>query len=86
VVAIPGGRVRVDLCLRELPRERLDLPLLVRQGEVHGRSLCGGQELPADLVQDVLAVAEGVDDLRVELLAPLGDDLLRQARQLLASR
>ena len=35
----------------------------------------GGEELPADLVQDVLAVAERVDHLRVELLPGLGDDL-----------
>src|SRR3990170_3733804 len=41
-----------------------------------GGSLRGGQELPANLVQHVLAVAEGVDDDRVELLALLGDDLV----------
>ena len=29
VVAIPLAGVRRDLALRELPRERLDLPLLV---------------------------------------------------------
>ena len=40
VLAVPGGRVRLDLGLREVARERLDLPLVVRQGEVHrGASL-----------------------------------------------
>ena len=39
VLAVPIGRVRGDLLLRELTRERLDGLLLLRQGEVHGRSL-----------------------------------------------
>ena len=39
VLAIPLGRVRLDLLLRDLPGERLDLALIVRQGEVHRRPL-----------------------------------------------
>ena len=35
--SIPLCRVRLDLGLREIPRERLDLSLLRRQLEVHGR-------------------------------------------------
>ena len=35
VLPIPGGRVRLDLGLREVSRERLDLPLVSRQLEVH---------------------------------------------------
>ena len=72
VLAVPGGGVRLDLRLRELTRERLDLPLLGGEGEVHRRaSLRGDEELAANLVEHVLAVAEGVDDVRVELLAAL---------------
>ena len=36
VLAIPVGRVRRDLRVRELPRERLDLALVVGEREVHG--------------------------------------------------
>ena len=35
VLAVPLGRVRLDLGLRELARERLDLPLLGGELEVH---------------------------------------------------
>ena len=35
VLPVPGGRVRLDLGLRDLPRERLDLPLVGRELEVH---------------------------------------------------
>ena len=41
VLTVPVGGVRLDLGLRELPRQRLDLPLLGGQLEVHGRSLRG---------------------------------------------
>ena len=37
VLAVPLGRVRLDLGLRELARERLDLPLVGGQLEVHLR-------------------------------------------------
>jgi hypothetical protein len=37
VLAVPIGRVRLDLRLRELVRQALDLALLGRQLEVHGR-------------------------------------------------
>ena len=39
VRAIPFGGVRLDLGACELAGERLDLPLLGRQLEVHGRSV-----------------------------------------------
>ena len=35
VVAIPGGRIRLDLRAREIARQRLDLALVLRQIEVH---------------------------------------------------
>ena len=35
VLAVPLGRVRLDLGRGELPRERLDLPLLGAELEVH---------------------------------------------------
>ena len=42
VLAIPGGRVRLDLGLRELARQRLDLALVGAEREVHRvRSLRG---------------------------------------------
>ena len=44
VLAIPVGRVRRDLRVRELPRERLDLALVVGEREVHG-----ARESTADL-------------------------------------
>ena len=45
------------------------------------------RNVPADLVQRVLAVAEGVDDVRIELLAGLSATIsCRAARQLRASR
>ena len=40
VLAVPLGGVRRDLGVGDLARERLDLALLVGQGEVHG---AGGQ-------------------------------------------
>ena len=41
VLAVPLGRVRLDLGGRELPGQRLDLTLLRGQLEVHGRRLDG---------------------------------------------
>jgi hypothetical protein len=35
MLAVPLGRVRLDLSLRELPGERLDLVLFRRELEVH---------------------------------------------------
>jgi hypothetical protein len=35
VVAIPGGRIRLDLGPREVARQCLDLALVLRQIEVH---------------------------------------------------
>jgi hypothetical protein len=37
VLAIPVGCVRLDLLARQLPREPLDLALVVRQLEIHTR-------------------------------------------------
>ena len=44
VLAVPFGRVRSDLGIRVLPREGLDLPLLLGEREVHGGSL--GRPMP----------------------------------------
>ena len=35
MLAIPLGRMRIDLGLREIARERLDLPLVLSEVEVH---------------------------------------------------
>ena len=35
MLAVPRARVRLDLGLRDVARERLDLPLVRGQGEVH---------------------------------------------------
>ena len=35
MVTIPLGRVRIDLGVRKIARERLDLPLVLRKVEVH---------------------------------------------------
>jgi hypothetical protein len=34
-LAVPGGRVRLDLRLGELPRQRLDLSLIRRELKLH---------------------------------------------------
>ena len=61
------GRVRLDLGLRDVARERLDLPLVGRQREVHGREstrlspVLGDPELAPDLGECALPLAERVD-------------------------
>ena len=37
MLAVPLRRVRIDLLARELPRKRMDLPLLGRELEVHAQ-------------------------------------------------
>ena len=53
--AIPLGGVRLDLRRREIPCDRLDLPLLRRQLEVHGRQTTAVKALP--ILAALLALA-----------------------------
>ena len=90
MLAIPLGCMRIDFCLGEVARKRLNLPLVLREVEVHFPAMIrgplagnarvpgpalGGRELAADLAQVRLGGDEGVDHVRIELPFSLLEDL-----------
>ena len=87
VLAVPGGGVRLDLGLRELTRQRLDLPLVVRQGEVHGRKLTRRPGTPGGSRAATCSRSQKASTTSGSNCLPLSATIsCRQARQLRASR
>src|SRR5262249_27940699 len=88
VRTVPVGRVRGDLGVRELARQRLDLALVGRELEVHARSLTRPFRVEAQMAGELAPVPEvdrvvepaGRAAVRVVLAIDRLDDLERRAR------
>ena len=78
VLAVPGGGVRLDLGLRELSRERLDLPLVVRQGEVHRREVYAAARNSRRISCRTCSRSQKASTTSGSNCLPLCDDLVRQ--------